>query len=153
MCKYWHLTTSFMVKSQLQKGFILWNLREIILQGFLRSICSSLPTETRISGFSFIKFISSIIYFFSFFVMMIEQTSQLSFLHYQYKCNQIWMLLALLYKRRKEFWIKYAVSSKFIICFSTAYVQSILQNAVVKEMLSEVNQMHVCLQICPSYEV
>lgn len=63
------------------------------------------------------------------------------------------MLLALLYKRRKEFWIKCAVSSRFIIQFSTAHAQSVLQNAVVKELLSEVKQMHDFLQIYPTYEV
>lgn len=63
------------------------------------------------------------------------------------------MHLALLYKRRKEFWIKYAISSKFVIWFSTAHAQSILRNAVVKEMLSEVKQVHDFLQIYPSYEV
>lgn len=63
------------------------------------------------------------------------------------------MLLALLYKRKKQFWIKCAVSSKFVIWLSTAYAQSVLQNTVVKEMLSEVKQMNDFLQIYPSYDV
>lgn len=85
--------------------------------------------------------------------MIIEQSSQLSFLHYQYKYNQIMNSFSTFVQEKEEFWIKLSVSSKFILWFSTANAQSILQNAVVKETLSEVQQMHDFLHIYPSSEV
>lgn len=55
------------------------------MSSFLQSVCLFVEVCGFGGGVVFIKFISSSV---GFFTMMIEQTSQLSFSHYQYKCNQ-----------------------------------------------------------------
>lgn len=58
---------------------------EILLQGFYRVFIHLFVV---VCGFGDLSSSKSSAVLLGFFTMMIEQASQLSFLHYQYKCNQ-----------------------------------------------------------------